>query len=51
MSMNFGSDLPESLIQGFLIGKLLIGGLGVVESKRPYFEKRREGEKAGDHEE
>ena len=29
MSVEFDRDLPESLTQGLLIGKLLIGGLGV----------------------
>ena len=30
VSVNFDRGLPESLTQGLLIGKLLIGGLGVL---------------------
>jgi len=29
MSMKFIGSLPESLTQGLLVGKLLVGGLGV----------------------
>ena len=29
MSINFIGSLPESLTQGLLVGKLLVGGLGV----------------------
>ena len=29
--LNFIGSLPESLTQGLLIGKLLIGGLGVAD--------------------
>ena len=35
MSVEFDRGLPESLTQGLLIGKLLVGGLGVLADKRP----------------
>ena len=33
--MNFIGSLPESLTQGLLIGKLLVGGLGVKHDTHP----------------
>ena len=35
MSINFIGSLPESLTQGLLVGKLLVGGLGVYVPKSP----------------
>ena len=32
MSVEFIGSLPESLTQGLLVGKLLVGGLGVIMS-------------------
>ena len=34
--MNFIGGLPESSTQGLLIGKLLVGGLGVVLERRAH---------------
>ena len=30
MSVEFDRGSPESLIQGFLVGRFLVGGLGVI---------------------
>ena len=36
MSVEFDRESPGSLTQGLLIGKLLIGGLGVIMSRSGY---------------